>query len=183
MTDEELLLGPLLPRGEITSLIGTPGEEMATLAAAIAVSCKLGIELIPGWVPEPGEVTVVDYVTNWVFFKSLLVEICNGAGVATPVIDLQFPVYLYGQEEPVERDPDVDAFWAAYTEVDAAAAVVAAKVAGRQLPPHLWIVYGSHAAAPSDGLMLRLYKALKAEGKTALVVGRPNRLHRGGLGA
>jgi hypothetical protein len=52
MTDEELLLGPLLPRGKITSLIGTPGEEMATLTASVAVSYRTGIEIIPGWVPD-----------------------------------------------------------------------------------------------------------------------------------
>jgi hypothetical protein len=163
MTDEELLLGPLLPRGEITSLIGTPGEEMATLTASVAVSYRTGIEIIPGWAPEgPGVVTVIDYMGNRIEWVAMLRAVCADAQIAVPVIDLQFPTYLWGQALPVERDSDAEAFWDAADKADATAVAVEAREAGRRLQPHLWIVHGSHAAAPSDGLMLRLYQTYQA---------------------
>jgi hypothetical protein len=48
---EDLLPG-LVPAGRITTLIAPPGDELAALTAALAVSWRLGIELVPGWVPE-----------------------------------------------------------------------------------------------------------------------------------
>jgi hypothetical protein len=152
MTAEELLLGPLLPRGKITTLTGPPGEEMATLAASIAVSYRTGIEIIPGWAPAgPGVVTVIDYVGTGIEWAAVVRDICADAQIAVPVIDIQFPTYLWGQGLPVERDSDAEAFWAAGDKADATAVAVEARETGRWPQPHLWIVHGSHAAAPSDG--------------------------------
>jgi phage head maturation protease len=174
MTAKETLLGPLLPTGKITTLTGPPGEEMATLAASIAVSYRTGTPIIPGWAPPvgPGLVTVLAYAGSRIEWTGLVQDICDDAGIAVPVIDIGFPEYLSGQAPPVERDSDADAFWDASDKAAAAEVAVEAIETGRRPLPKLTVVYAAHAAAPSDALMLRLYK--KFAGETALVVTAPS---------
>lgn len=174
MTDEVLLLGPLLPRGEITSLTGPPGLELAALTVAIAVSYKLGVEIINGWCPaQPGEVTVHAYEGTWVDWRSLVQDICDAAQVPTPVIHIEARSGPSDLQKPEERDPVAREFWDAVWAPEIEADYVRARAAGRRPPEHLYIVYGLDAATlGADGLMRRLYDEFRKRKTTTLMVGR-----------
>jgi hypothetical protein len=77
-------------------------------------------------------VTVIDYMGNRIEWVAVVLDICDDAQIAVPVIDIQFPTYLWGQGLPVERDSDAEAFWDAGDKADATAVAVEAREAGRR---------------------------------------------------
>jgi HK97 family phage prohead protease len=166
MTDDALL-GPV-PRYAVTTVIGGSGLEAARLTAAIAISVTTGREIVPGWKPASAEeVTVFCYGGDWVFWKSLVVDICHDAKVAVPMIEFDFRTDPLTATTAVEPDPDIAAYYAPYRLADAAAA----EGAGRIATNRLFVVVGLTAVVGygMDGAMLQLYRLF--EGITTLMVG------------
>jgi HK97 family phage prohead protease len=167
------LLGPL-PRDAVTTLIGGSGLELARLTAAIAISVTTGREVVPGWKPASAEeVSVFCYGGDWVFWKSLVVDICHDTEVAVPMIDFRFPTDPLLARPAEEPDPDLVAYHAPYRLADAAAA----EGAGRIATNRLFVVVGLVAAVDygMDCAMLELYRLF--EGVTTLMVGETTAFH------
>jgi hypothetical protein len=55
MTVDGAVHPTMLSTNRITTLIGPPGLELAALTVAIAVSYKLGVEIMNGWCPAQRE--------------------------------------------------------------------------------------------------------------------------------
>lgn len=125
------LLGPI-ERDSVTTLTRGASLDLATLTAAVAIGIRLGIEVVPGWVPEaPGEVAIFAYEGNWVEWKSLICDLCAAAGVEVPMLDLRFPdepMVEVVEKRAVDRDRT---YWGPYEEADK----VAAREAGRNPLP------------------------------------------------
>jgi hypothetical protein len=98
-------------------------------------------------------------------------DIADAAQIAAPMIDFDARRVPWGQEKPVERDPDRNLVWDAYVVADFEASNSAAKAAGRRRPDRLHIVLGLGGATfwGGDGSMRLLYEAFR--GKTVLMVG------------
>jgi len=153
MTDDALL-GPV-PRYAVTTVIGGSGLEAARLTAATAISVTTGREIVPGWKPASAEeVTVFCYGGDWVFWKSLVVDICHATKVAVPMIGFRFPTDPLTARPAEEPDPDLAAYDAPYPLADAAAAEGAVRIATNRL----FVVVGLAAAVDygMDGAMLQL---------------------------
>lgn len=63
MTDEDLLPGPLVTAGLITTLLGPPGAELAALVAGVDVSHKTGAPIVPAWLRN-GRVKLASTLTR-----------------------------------------------------------------------------------------------------------------------
>lgn len=158
------VLGPI-ERGQITTLIGTPGTELLVLTVALALSYRTGAEIVPGWQPiGSGEVDVVSYEgPSWCAWRSIEQDICDAAGITAPVINFvirNLPYYV----PPPPSEPIARAFFIEAAERDDQAAETIARATGRTRLPSLEIVYGLGI----DGSPQR-YREL--QGKTALFIG------------
>lgn len=176
MTMEPDALGPMLQPGTITTLVGPVNDELAALTAALAVSWRLGIDLVPGWVPEgPGEVSLSAYELTWADWRGLMTAICLAAGVKAPLLELHCLDAPYVEAMALVpahvESPAEEAFWYAYTEAEVLAPRAEARKAGRRLPSRLHIIYGVGGAVGPGGdeAMRRLYDKLR--GETVLMVG------------
>jgi HK97 family phage prohead protease len=175
MTDAQQLLP--IQRDRITTLVGPIDDDLATLTCAVAISVKLGIEVVPGWVPErPAEVSVIAYEGSWAFWKGLICDVCAVVGVAVPMLDFRFPnVPLVEDVQKRPSRPDRDAYWGPYWEADKAAA----RAAGRNPDDPLFIVFGLDRAVGwgGDGSMAALYRYFS--GISTLLVGSKTAFHEG----
>jgi phage head maturation protease len=158
-----------IQRDRVTTLIAPLGLDLATLTCAIAISVKLGIEVVSGWVPErPAEVSVIAYEGSWCFWKSLICDVCAVVGVAVPMLDFRFPgAPLVEDVERGPSGPNRDAYWGPYSSADKAAA----RAAGRNPDDPLFIVVGRDRAIGwgGDGSMAALYRYFS--GISTLLVG------------
>lgn len=172
MTPAGLVVPPLLTPGSITTLVGPPDAEMAALSAAIAVSHRTGVAILPGFVPGgPGEVMVYACAGEFITWKALMVDICTAARIAPqPHVSLHRPRESLLHPLP-ERDPDVAQFWHRTVEADVDAELSAAKAAGRELTPVLTVIFHvDRAAGRGDAAGMRqLYE--KYAGSTVLMAG------------
>ncbi len=81
------LLEPLLTAGEPTILYGPGGTGKSTLAAAVAVSVRSGIEIVPGWRPLSAPVYVLDWESGPERWANRLYAVAAGAGVEPVQVD------------------------------------------------------------------------------------------------
>lgn len=163
---------PLFERNRITTLIGPADNEMAALAAALALSYKIGVPLVPGFVPEgPSEVIAYCYAGTWISWKGLLVDIANAARITPPVISLRCPDKPLIDELAVKRDPEARAYWKPFISADVDAAFAVAEAAGRDLSPVLTVIFNVAAAAgaATTAAVRELYEA--NNGQTVLMAG------------
>jgi hypothetical protein len=164
------LPSPLFERDQITTLIGPDEAEMAALVAALAVSWRSGVQLIPGFVPEgPSELAFYPYRGTWIDWRILVADICSANDIAPPSLYLRCPSDPLTTALAAPRDPDASAYWHPLLEADIEADIAAASAAGHRLPPVLTVVFGvQEAAGAGDGAVERLYQSLA--GKTVLAV-------------
>jgi HK97 family phage prohead protease len=163
---------PLLERGRITTLSGS-GLELAALATGLAISYRNGQNLVPGW-PSlgPGGVDFEAYAETWVFWRTLVAEICELAEIPNPAIDLRCCDEVWRPAKVVDPDPDAGPFWDTALETDVEADVAAATVQRRQLAPFLQVICGIRSAAGfSDEARQQFYERLRGQTVLAVDVG------------
>jgi HK97 family phage prohead protease len=173
------LLGPL-ERYRTTTLTGRIGDELASFAAAVAVSIQTGREIVPGWSPARAEdVTLYCCEGDWLLWKSLIVDVCAVARIPVPMIDLLFPREPLIYPHPSKPDPRIETYFAAYREADFAAA----EAAGRDPGDRVFVVFGLDRAIGfgGDGSMALLYR--RFAGLSAVFVGAPTAFHENTWGS
>jgi HK97 family phage prohead protease len=157
----------------ITTLVGRVNDELAALTAALAVSYKTGVRLIPDFLPAgPSEVNVYCYRYPWIDWTSLGIGICAAAGIRpAPVMHFECLREPLLQYRAVETDPDAPSYWRPRIAADIDRDVAAASAAGHELPPVLTIVFDAASAAGDSGdeAMRQLYDGFR--GKTVLMAG------------
>jgi len=83
------VLPPLLTHHRPTILFGEGGAGKSTIAAAAALSLETGVEVIPGMLPSPSKVLVLDWEDQPEVWGGRLHELAKGAGIDQPGVDYQ----------------------------------------------------------------------------------------------
>jgi hypothetical protein len=162
------LVGPALPIGHITTLMGTEGSGKSTAARFLAVSLRTGRETIPGWQPHAkGRVVVVDYEGDAHEWAEGIGQISAGLGIAMPDVDYlpcAWSGALYDQVEQLAAD---------VARIQPVCVIVdSAELAGGV----------GHEGDSFEARTQRLYSALKLLRTTVLVIDHLASMERDGSG-
>lgn len=103
------LIGPMLPVGQITTLMAMEGTGKTTLVRRLVVSLTTGVDMI-GWkASQVGPVLVLDYEADEYEWADGIAEICAGVGCAVPQVDYMGCAWrgaLYDQIESIVAEVD-----------------------------------------------------------------------------
>lgn len=148
------MVSPVLPLNVPTVLFAPFSTGKSTLAAAVALSVSLGVEVVPGWRPLSGPVVILDWEDQPKPWQDRLRQLARGVGAGSQGIGT---IKYRSCYRPLPDDLESIAGFC--DEVGAALVIV----------DSVGLAAGISEGDAADGAV-RLFAALRAVGRTSLLI-------------